>query len=241
MVTQPDFTPVAKTSIAMNGHDELSKPADSTQDDFDDEGSITRVIRRMQNGDQDGAAYLWQRFYLRLKYLVKDRLRSQLGSLSDEEDLALDSLSEMFKGLLDGKYPSLDNREEFWRLLVTVASRNVIDEINRENRLKRGGGKVFHESAFSSLHDENAALFEQIASTVEAPDVQLMITERCTELLESLTDEGLQAIAIMKTAGSTNQEVADALGLSLRSVERRLAEIRQCWSNKIDVSVADAG
>ncbi|MEQ9409460.1 MAG: ECF-type sigma factor [Fuerstiella sp.] len=198
-------------------------------DDFDDEGSITRVIRKMQSGDQDGADLLWQRFYVRLKYLVKDRLRSQLGSLSDEEDLALESLSELFRGLLDGKYPSLDNREAFWRLLVTVATRNVIDEINRENRMKRGGGKVYPESAFSS--SESAALFEKIASSVEAPDVQMMITERCTELLESLTDEDLQAIAIMKTAGSTNHEIAASLKMSLRSVERRLADIRKCWAS----------
>lgn len=210
--------------------------ADSSSEDVDDEGSITRVIRQMQQGDDDGAAYLWHRFYVRLKYLVKDRLRSQLGALSDEEDVALESLGELFRGLLEGKYPSLDNREAFWRLLVTVATRNVIDEINRENRLKRGAGRVFHESAFASLDDESAALFEQIASSVEAPDVQMMITERCTQLLESLTDEHLQAIAIMKTAGSTNQEIADSLGLSLRSVERRLAEIRRCWKVEVDVS-----
>lgn len=205
----------------------------ASSDELEDEGSITRVIRQMQQGDGDGATYLWHRFFVRLKYLVKDRLRSQLGALSDEEDVALDSLSEMFRGLLDGKYPSLDNREAFWRLLVTVATRNVIDEINRENRLKRGAGRVFHESAFTSIDDESAALFEQIASSVEAPDVQMMITERCTELLESLGHDQLQAIAIMKTAGSTNQEIADSLGLSLRSVERRLAEIRQCWNAEL--------
>ena len=107
-------------------------------EDDDDEGSVTRIIRRMQKGDGDGAALLWERFYVRLKYLMKDRLRDQLHPVADEEDVALESLAEMFKGLLDGKYPSLDSRESFWRLLVTVSSRNVLDEINRENRQKRG-------------------------------------------------------------------------------------------------------
>ena len=202
----------------------------NSANNIEDEGSITRVIRRMQSGDEEGADLLWQRFYIRLTLLVKDRLRSQLGALSDEEDLALESLTELFRGLLDGKYPSLDNREAFWRLLVTVATRNVIDEINRENRQKRGAGRVYHESAFGDVNSDDPAFFEQIASTTQTPDVQLMITERCTDLLESLTNESLQAIAIMKTAGSTNHEIGTALGLSLRSVERRLAEIRRCWS-----------
>lgn len=74
-------------------------------------------------------------------------------------------------------------------------------------------------------------MFEQIASSTQAPDVQLMITERSTALLESLTDKSLQAIAIMKTSRATNQEVADALQIGLRSVERKLAEIRTCWTN----------
>ncbi|APZ92497.1 ECF-type sigma factor [Fuerstiella marisgermanici] len=203
------------------------------QDDPDDEGSITRIIRRMQSGDEDGADFLWKRFYARLKFLVKNRLRSQMRGVSDEEDVALESISELFRGLLDGKYPSLHNREAFWRLLVTVATRNVIDEINRENRLKRGAGKVYHESAFDSSEGSRTALFERIASSTQAPDMQLMITERCTELLESLTDTNLQAIAVMKTAGSTNHEIAESLGLSLRSVERRLADIRQCWAGEV--------
>ena len=88
-------------------------------DDDDDEGSVTRIIRRMQKGDGDGAELLWERFYVRLKYLMKDRLRDRLHLVADEEDMALESLAEMFRGLLEGKYPSLDSRESFWRLLVT--------------------------------------------------------------------------------------------------------------------------
>jgi len=37
----------------------------------------------------------------------------------------------------------------------------------------------------------------------------------------------------MKTAGSSNSEVAKLLGLSLRSVERRLSEIRARWADTV--------
>ncbi len=198
----------------------------------EDEGSVTRVIRRMQKGDKEGADLLWERFYVRLKYLIKERLRDQIRPVADEEDVALDSLAEMFRGLLEGKYPSLDSREAFWRLLVAVGSRNVIDEINRENRQKRGAGRVYHESAFESPSEDSSALFEKIASSTQAPDVQVMIAERCTALLESLPEKSLQAIAVKKTSGATNQEIADSMGIGLRSVERKLAEIRGCWTQK---------
>lgn len=195
----------------------------------DDEGSVTRIIRKMQQGDAEDADVLWNRFYVRLTKLVRNRLSVQNKSLADEEDVALESLSELFKGLLEGKYSKLDNRESMWSLLVTVAARNVVDEVNKEKRLKRGGGNVLRETEVGTL-DETAFL-DNLPSNVSAPDVQVMITERCAEMLESLGDRTLQSIAVMKTAGAGNQEVARALGLSLRSVERRLSEIRSRWSS----------
>ncbi|MCR9202842.1 MAG: ECF-type sigma factor [Planctomycetaceae bacterium] len=207
----------------------MSNDFESDQGFDDDEGSVTRIIRKMQRGDDDEADVLWNRFYTRLTRLVRNRLSLQNKSLADEEDVALQSLGELFKGLLEGKYPDLANRESTWSLLVTVATRNVVDEVNKEQRLKRGGGNVLRETEVGTL-DETAFL-DNLPSDVSAPDVQVMITECCADMLESLGDRTLQSIAVMKTAGAGNQEVARALGLSLRSVERRLKEIRTRWSS----------
>lgn len=206
---------------------------DNTVDDDDDEGSVTLMIRRMQSGDPAGAPLLWQRFFSRLRVQVKDRLRSPSRTLGDEEDVALDSLAELFQGLLKGQYPTLDNRESLWKLLVTVASRNVTDEVNRERRLKRGGGRVVNESGVSDCKDGTPGVLSQVPSSEPSPEVKMMIAERCTEMLGALEDEQLQTIALLKTAGSTNQEVAAKLGVGLRSVERKLMEIRELWSSEV--------
>jgi DNA-directed RNA polymerase specialized sigma24 family protein len=200
------------------------------QNPDDDEGSVTRVIRRMQSGEADGATLLWKRFYSKLRLLVRDRLYSRTRTLSDDEDVALDSLAELFQGLLQGQYPQLDSRESLWKLLVTVAWRNVMDEVTRERRLKRGGGRVITESGLGDASQEQSGMLSSVPGDTLAPDVKIMIAERCTEMLEALEDEQLQAIALLKTSGCTHQEVADRLGISLRSVERRIAEIRDCWS-----------
>ena len=227
MIRQND-QPSCRSCSSVDSYQDLTM-AEPYYSADDDEGSISRVIRRMKQGDETGAPLLWDRFYTRLRFLVRERLHTQLQAVADEEDVALDSLSELFRGLLNGQYPGLDNRESLWRLLVTVSTRNVMDEVARERRLKRGGGRVYHESAFQRGDETISPLFDRIASPDAAPDVQVMIAERCTELLESLKDEQLQAIAIMKTAGTSNQEVADSIGISLRSVERRLGQIREIW------------
>ena len=78
----------------------ISSPAEDDPDDED--GSVSRIIRRMKSGDPEGADFLWQRFFARLTYLVRERMGSQLRVMSDEEDVALQSLSEMFRGLMNG-------------------------------------------------------------------------------------------------------------------------------------------
>ena len=198
-----------------------------------EEGSVSRVIRQMKDGDATNADFIWDRFFDRICFLVRDRLHSQLKAVADEEDVALQSLLELFRGLLDGHYPDLNDRDSLWRLLVTVSSRNVIDQVKSESRQKRGSGRVVHESSFQES-ESSSALFDGMPSNTITPDMQVMITERCAEMLESLQDEQLQAIAVMKTAGSGNQEIASALQISLRSVERRLAQIREIWGTESD-------
>ena len=59
-----------------------------------------------------------------------------------------------------------------------------------------------------------------------------MLEEESRQLLESLADDGLQQIVLLKMEGYTNQEVADKRGCKLRTVERKLRLIRQLWARE---------
>jgi DNA-binding transcriptional regulator LsrR (DeoR family) len=58
-----------------------------------------------------------------------------------------------------------------------------------------------------------------------------MIAEEFQSRLDSLDDEGLRQIAIAKMEGYTDDEVATRIGFSRRYVQRKLAKIRQAWSD----------
>ena len=51
-----------------------------------------------------------------------------------------------------------------------------------------------------------------------------------SELLGALSDDTQRHIATWKLEGYSNEEIAKKLGCSLRSVERKLALIRQKWT-----------
>ena len=55
------------------------------------------------------------------------------------------------------------------------------------------------------------------------------VAEECEKLLATLADSDLRLIAVRKMEGYTNKEIAEELGCSLVTVERRLRLIRLEW------------
>jgi DNA-directed RNA polymerase specialized sigma24 family protein len=55
------------------------------------------------------------------------------------------------------------------------------------------------------------------------------MVEACQCLFDRLVDPNLKSLAAAKLEGYTNGEIAERLGCSLRTVERRLHLIRKKW------------
>ena len=61
------------------------------------------------------------------------------------------------------------------------------------------------------------------------PEFEAVFTETCDRLMESLDDPMLNRIAMLKFEGHRNTEVAQEIGRTRRTVERKLEEIRRIW------------
>jgi DNA-directed RNA polymerase specialized sigma24 family protein len=59
-----------------------------------------------------------------------------------------------------------------------------------------------------------------------------MMVEERQRLLELLDDPDLEALAVAKMEGYTNEEIAERFGCSVRTVERRLRLIRKKWQQE---------
>jgi transcriptional antiterminator len=58
------------------------------------------------------------------------------------------------------------------------------------------------------------------------------VAEEYRRLLDLLGDESLQQVAVWKMEGSSNDEIAEKLSCSRRTVARKLEAIRSLWSNE---------
>jgi DNA-directed RNA polymerase specialized sigma24 family protein len=56
-----------------------------------------------------------------------------------------------------------------------------------------------------------------------------MMAETCQELLDQLPDESLRKLAILKMAGYPNREIAEQMDVTLRTIQRKLDQIRNVW------------
>lgn len=195
------------------------------------ERSVSDWLARLREGDQEAAREIWQRYFRRLVRLARSKLPRARRRAVDGEDLALSAIASFCHGVKEGRFRGLDDRDDLWPFLVTITARKALRHLDREFRQKRGGGRVLGESGFGPPRSgSGAGGLGEVPGQEPPPDVAAMAAEQCDWLLGKLDDEVLKSMAIAKLEGCSNLEVAERLGLSLRSVERKLRLIRRIWS-----------
>jgi DNA-directed RNA polymerase specialized sigma24 family protein len=192
-----------------------------------DEGSVTLWIGALRAGDEEAARQLWSRYYEGLVRLARARLRAR--TIADEEDVALSAFDSFCAGLARGRFPDIADRDDLWRLLVTVTARKAVNQRRRESRQKRGAGRVVLESALVAGQESEADAMRQVIGTEPSPEFAAMVAEECGRRLDGLPDESLRLVALLKMEGYTNDEIADRLGCGPRTVTRKLSVIRKAW------------
>src|SRR5436190_18858599 len=104
--------------------------------------SVTHWLHLLQGGDAAAAQQLGERYFQRLLCLARVRLQGHPRRAADEEDVALSVFRCLCEGAAGGRFPKLDDRDDLWRLLVTLTERKASNLARDERRLKRGGGAV---------------------------------------------------------------------------------------------------
>src|SRR5882724_3984739 len=196
-------------------------------------GSVTHWINMLKGGDADGVQKLWEGYFSRLVGLARKKLREAPRRAADEEDVALSAFDSFCDGVARQRFPRLADRDDLWRILVTITARKSLQLVRHEQRQKRGGGAVLDEAA---LHAGQGAAgqgacgeesgLEQIIGSEPTPEFAAQVAEEYQRLLSRLTDDDLRKVAVWKMEAYSNKEIAAKLGCVPRTVERKLGLIR---------------
>jgi DNA-directed RNA polymerase specialized sigma24 family protein len=197
----------------------------------DSGNSVTRWVNDLKAGDRSEATRrLWERYFQRLARLAQARLRTTGRGPADGEDVALSVFDSFFRAAAAGRFPELSDRDDLWRLLVTITARKAHNRRRDEGRQKRGGGRVIGEGALAGADPTADDFLAQVVGDEPTPEFAALVADEYRRLFGSLTDESLRVVALLKLEGHSNEEIARSLDCGLRTVERKLEVIRKRWT-----------
>jgi DNA-directed RNA polymerase specialized sigma24 family protein len=193
------------------------------------ESSISRCIVRLKSGDEEAIEPIWRRYYRRLVGLVHRKLHGKARRIVDGEDIALSAFDSFARGVKRGRFPELRDRNDLWRLILTIAERKAFDRNAECFRLKRGG-KAGRQLSLSDCERDGKLQAGKAANRLEPTPEEAAVTAETMAMLLKMLDPEMQRLALGKLEGFTNRELANELSCSLATVERKLKLIRKVWS-----------
>ena len=188
-----------------------------------DSKHVSHWIDLIKEGDSVAEHEIWHHYFNDLVARVRQNLRGQNRGVSDEEDIVLSVFESFYRAAKQGRFPDLTDRDDLWRLLLTMSARKVIDKRRHDQRQRRGAGVTIR--SLDRKADNEPKL--QAIGNEPTPEMVLIMQESIEELFSLLGVGQLQEIAVAKLDGASNADIASKLHCSERTVERRLHLIRE--------------
>jgi DNA-directed RNA polymerase specialized sigma24 family protein len=188
--------------------------------------SPTIWIEQLRTGQSAAAQKLWQSYFERLVRLARQKLQGRPRLASDEEDVALSAFNSFCQGIEAGRYPQISDRDDLWRLLVTITLHKTLHLVRDQGRQKRGGQWTVIESPGSAGDDQ---AIDRLVGKEPSPEFVAQLLEQWDRLVGKLDDATLAEIAVRRMEGYTNREIAERLNVAERTIERKLRLIRTVW------------
>lgn len=179
---------------------------------------ITQWIREARGSNTVAEHGLWDHYFDRVVRLARSRMFSVQASVYDEEDTAVSAMNSLFRGIRKQRFPDLQDRHNLWRILIVITNRKLRAQWRRQSTKGRPKGE-----------DCVNLNLNEILCEEPTPVFVAEMMEETEKLLDSLQDDRLRRIAVMRMDGFSNDEIAERLGCTSRTVLRKLERIRDLW------------
>ena len=164
---------------------------------------VTRLLVEWSNGDQAALEELMPLVYEELRRLAGRYMRRE----SQGHTLQTSALvNEAYLRLIDQKKVHWQNRAHFFAVAAQLMRRILVDHARSRSRAKRGGGA------------QMVSLAEQAATTEDVVDVVAL--DNALNDLAEMDPRKSQIVEMKFFGGLTNEEVAEVLKVTSRTVER---------------------
>jgi RNA polymerase sigma factor (sigma-70 family) len=187
-----------------------------------DENSFHDLLARLDQGQCDAQTEVFRRFAERLVKLARSRLDDRIRKTTDPEDVMQSVWNSFFVRQQAGKF-ALKDWAGLWAVLVVMTVHKCGRRSVAAQRAKRDVTREMNPQ--SSPPDDSSSGWEAI-DRAPSPDEAATLTEMVEYVMAGL-DEREQNILSLRLQGFTVPEISEEVGLTERSVHRKLAAIRE--------------
>ena len=197
------------------------------------EGSVSEWIQSLRNGDETAAARIWSRYAELLMSMARSRLRRTPRQVADEEDIVVAAFDACFRAFRKGRYEEILNRDDFFRLIIKITERKLIDQKRHLFAKKRVGLKGQSRDSSLSADNDSASLKweDQVLSREPSPEFAAAFADEFQRLVGLLGDT-LATVLKLRLEGHSNVEIAKITGCAVSTVERYFRLIRKTWEGE---------
>ena len=184
-------------------------------------GDVTQLLQRISAGDTKAQSEFLPLVYDHLRALAA----SHIGRGRDRTLQPTALVHELFLKLAPGA--TFQSRGHFMAVAATAMRQILIDHARKSSAQKRGGDR-----ARVSLSDIRPG---DVAGAAPDDGVDLVALHDALERLAKLDERGARLVELRVFGGLSQQEAAEVLGVSLRTVEREWRRLRAWLARELAV------
>ncbi len=179
---------------------------------FETPPDITTLLQAWSNGDTDARDRLISIVYAELRKLASSCLR---GHHADHPLRTTALVNEAYLRIRQASSVHCPSRSQFFGFAASIMRAVLVDHFRERKSIKRGGG-VEHITL-----DEVPALSDEWGA-------QVMMLHQALSQLETLAPRQSQIVEMRFFGGMTNDEIAEVLNISTKTVKREWT-IARAW------------
>lgn len=192
-----------------------------------EDGDIPEFLARIQAGDEEAARELLTRYEAEVRLVVRRQLPRLLRSRFDSLDFLQSVWGSFFRRVRTGPAEFEDSRH-LVAFLARAAKNKVIDEYRRAASRKQ------------DMHREEPLWVDgnrpkDLASDVDSPS-EVAQAREVFGRLRDLVPEDRRTVVELKAEGLSSKDIGQRLGISERTVQRVLEDLRKRAQTELEGS-----
>jgi RNA polymerase sigma factor (TIGR02999 family) len=168
---------------------------------------ITQMLQAIGRGDHRASEELLPLVYDELRRHAAARMAHEAAGQTLQPTALV---HEAWLRLVGNSDRNWQNRAHFFGAAAEAMRRILIENARRKSRLKRGGDQVRLD-------------IEHLELAATTPEDKVLLIDEALEQLRARDPEKARVVVLKFFGGYTNQEVAESLGVTERTVERHWA------------------